>query len=469
MNTKNRNSNSQTRTVTDHFGSINISNDVLWGPQTQRSLTHFAIGHDRMPFSIIHSYLLLKQATTEANRGLGILSGKKAKLILDAIQELLDMGTDVMRHFPLSIWQAGSGAHTHFNINEVIAHLANNVSPNTINADTDVNASQSTNDTFPTVMHISASEQCVYRLMPAISKLRSSFSKLETKYALTIKIGRTHLQDSLPMTYGQMFSAYQTLLSDTMNMLHHSLDGLFELAIGGTVVGTGFGSPNDFDQIVTQHLSELLKLPFSPSLNKFAAISAHSGLLNLMGCLVNLACNLNKIANDLRFLGSGPRAGIGELLLPENELGSMKIPGKINPTQCEALSMVCMQVLGQYQSVAFACASGHLELNTYKPVIIYNVLHSIELLSDAMLSFEQYCIRGIMVHEINTDNNLKMSLVLANALLKEMTYDKILEIITLATADNSSIKAACMKLEYLSAKRLDELLDPANMIGSYDI
>jgi len=458
--------NMSTRTVTDTLGSIDISHDALWDIHTQRALKYFNIGHDIMPECIIRNYLLLKKAATQTNRELGVLSSKKAKLILDAIKKCLAMGPELMDHFPLHVWQTGSGAHTHMNINEVIAGIINKEHPGVIDTFLDINASQSTNDTFSTVMHITTAQQCIHVLMPEISRLRTSFAKLETRYALTIKIGRTHLQDALPITYGQVFAGYQQLLTDSMNYLHQSLDNLFELAIGGTSVGTGFGAPHDFDNVVCQHLSDLFKLPFIASKNKCASISAHSAMLHFMGCLVNLACSLNKIARDISLLASGPHCGIGEILLPENELGSSTMPGKVNPSQCEALSMVCHHVIGQYNSVAMGCANGQMELNAYKPLIIFNVLKSLELLSDGIQHFEKYCIRGIMVHEGNTRRHLEASLMLVTALVQDIGYTKASEVAHKALNDNVSIKEATLQLGYITAERLDQLLDPATMIGT---
>lgn len=460
MNKKTRQSKVNTSDYTD------IPTDALWGAQTQHAINHFSIGNDKTPLTIIRSYLVLKKAAALSNQELGVLSGAKTKVMIEAIDALLEMEDDVMKHFPVHIWQSGSGTQTNMNVNEVIANLANQLEEESIHPNDHVNASQSSNDTFPTVLHMATTQMCIHKLMPAVSKLRSSLGKLESRYAMTIKVGRTHMQDALPITYGQMFSAYQTSLSESMNHMHQALDGLFELAIGGTAVGTGFGAPQDFDDNVAQHLSDMWKLPFTPSRNKFSAISSHTALLHFMGCLSNLACTLNKIASDIKLLGSGPRSGIGELLLPENEQGSSMMPGKVNPTQCEALSMVCMQVLGHYQSVAFGCASGHLELNTYKPLIGLNILNSIQLLSDGMLSFEHYCVKGLMVHENQTRLHLERSLMLVTALSKDIGYDKAAEVASLAYTEQLSLKEACLKLEYLSASRLDELLDPSTMIGN---
>lgn len=452
----------------DIFENTTIPKDALWGKQTQLAIDNTLMSQDKTPLPIIRSYLILKKATTQANRELGILSGAKAKVILDAIETLLSMEADVMKHFPISLWQCGSGAQININVNEVIATLATRSGKITIDPHDDVNASQSSNDTFTTTLHMASAEQCIHKLMPAISKIRASFGKLETRYALTLKIGRTHLQDALPMTYGQMFSAYQTSLTQCMSHLHQSLDCLFELAIGGTEIGTGFGAPHDFDDAVAQHLSNLWKLPFLTTRNKFTALSTHTTLLHFMGCLNNLACTLNKIANDILLLGSGPRSGIGELLLPDDKSSTSMIPGKANPTQCEALSMTCMQVLGHYQSVALACANGQLELNAYTPLIGYNILSSIQMLSDAMLNFDLFCVRGLMVHEHHTRTHLERSLMLASVLSKAIGYHKSCEVANLAYTDNSSVKDACLKLKYLDADTLDTLLDPTTMIGNQD-
>lgn len=454
--------------LSDSLGNVEIPDGALWGIHTQRASTQFSVAGEKMPLSVIRAYLVLKKATTCANVECGVLSGEKSEAILEAIDDLLEDESQLAEHFPLGVWQSGSGAQTHMNLNEVIAHVASKAGKGIIHPHDDVGASQSTNDSFVTVMHMASVEACIHQLMPAISKLRSAFGKLETRYALTLKIGRTHLQDALPLTYGQMFSSYQSALGEVMNYLHQGLDQLFELPIGGTEVGTGFGAPERFDQLVVDHLSQWWKLPFVSSRNKFRALSTHVPLLHLMGCLSNLATVLNKIAKDIRLLASGPRSGIGELLLPEHESASAWMPGGTYPSQCESLSMVCVQVLSEYQAVAHACAEGELELNAYKPLIIKNILNSIKRLTDAMHNFNHFAVRGLMVHERNTQHHLESSLIVVSGLLKELGFDKTAEVAHRAYLDQSTIKEACLKLGYLTEDKLDECLDPSRMMGRSD-
>ncbi|MBV9155051.1 MAG: class II fumarate hydratase, partial [Acidobacteriaceae bacterium] len=417
-----------TRTESDSMGSIQVPAEKYWGPQTQRSLIHFDIGEDRMPPELIRAFGVLKKSAALVNRELGKLDEHKAKLISDAADEVIS--GKLNEHFPLRIWQTGSGTQTNMNANEVIANraiqLAGGVmgSKKPIHPNDDVNMSQSSNDTFPTAMHIAAAEQVERKLIPAVKELRDALDRKAKEFAHVVKIGRTHLQDATPLTVGQEMSGWVSLLDRDIERLHVALDNLYDLAIGGTAVGTGINAPPEFADRAAAKIAQLTGLPFRSHPNKFAALSAHDELVAASGALKTLAASLMKIANDVRWLASGPRCGLGELLIPENEPGSSIMPGKVNPTQCEAMTMVAVQVLGNDAAIGFAGSQGNFELNVFKPVIIYNFLHSVRLLADARRSFTEHCATGIEINSAQIDHYVQNSLMLVTALSPVVGYDK---------------------------------------------
>src|SRR3990167_1358438 len=387
------------RVETDSMGKIEVPSDVLWGAQTMRSLIHFPIGHDLMPLELIHAFGYLKKAAALTNSELKILPKEKAKLIIQAAEEIIAGKHD--DQFPLHIWQTGSGTQTNMNVNEVIANRAIQISggklgsKNPVHPNDHVNMSQSSNDTFPTAMHIAAASQLVNKLLPAIKKLRDTLAKKQKEFSKIVKIGRTHLQDAVPLTLEQEFSGYVAQLDACIKRIKSVLPDLYQLAAGGTAVGTGLNAHPEFAKRVAKKIAELTGLPFVTAVNKFANLAAHDALVSASGALKSLAAALMKIANDVRWLGSGPRCGLGELILPENEPGSSIMPGKVNPTQCEAMTMVCVQVMGHDAVIGFADSQGNFELNVFKPVIIYNFMNSVRLLTDAATMFNKYCISGL--------------------------------------------------------------------------
>ncbi|HEX4210022.1 MAG TPA: class II fumarate hydratase, partial [Candidatus Binataceae bacterium] len=418
--------NPKTRTETDSMGPIEVPADHYWGAQTARSLIHFAIGHDMMPRSIIRAVGILKKAAAEANHELGRMPADKAQLIVRAADEVIAGTLDA--EFPLRIWQTGSGTQTNMNANEVISNRAIELaggqmgSKNPIHPNDHVNMSQSSNDTFPTAMHIAAAEELHHRLLPALQTLRESLVRKQAELNNIVKIGRTHLMDAVPLTLGQEFSGYTAQLDHDIARLKMVLPDIMELAIGGTAVGTGLNTHPNFDRKCAAHIAEITHLPFKAAANKFAALAAHDALVMASGALKTLACSLTKIANDIRWMGSGPRCGIGELSLPENEPGSSIMPGKVNPTQSEAMTMVCVQVLGNDAAIGFAGAQGNFELNVYKPVIIHNLLHSITLLSDACVLFAEHCVDGIRPNLSQINRYVEQSLMLVTALNPHIGY-----------------------------------------------
>ncbi|MFM8295906.1 MAG: class II fumarate hydratase, partial [Microcystaceae cyanobacterium] len=389
----------KTRVETDSMGPIAVPDDRYWGAQTQRSLKHFAIGDHLMPGELIRDFGILKKAAAIVNRDLGKLSEEKAQWIIQAADEVID--GKLWKHFPLRIWQTGSGTQTNMNVNEVIANRATILAGKPlgdkafIHPNDDVNMSQSSNDTFPTAMNIAAVREMVHTVLPQIQALRDSLARKQAEFHDIIKIGRTHLMDAVPLTLGQEFSGYVAQLDADLERLENCLPHLYRLALGGTAVGTGLNSHPEFAERVAQAIAELTGLPFISAPNKFAALASHDEIVMTSGALRTLACSLMKIANDLRWLGSGPRCGLGELILPANEPGSSIMPGKVNPTQCEAMTMVCVQVIGNDTAIAFAGSQGNFELNVFKPVMIYNLLNSIRLLADACASFREYLVEGL--------------------------------------------------------------------------
>ncbi len=459
---------SETRTESDSMGDIEVANDRLWGAQTQRSLLHFHIGTDVMPPELIRAFGILKKAAALVNQ-----DGAKTELIVAACDEVIAGKLD--DHFPLRIWQTGSGTQTNMNANEVIANraiqLAGGVPGSVlgkkrpVHPNDDVNRSQSSNDTFPTAMHIAAAEQVERQLIPALIRLRDMLSAHSRAFWKVVKIGRTHLQDATPLTVGQEFSGWVSLLDRDLDRIGQAVSGLYDLAIGGTAVGTGMNAPPDFAVKTAAKIAELTGLPFRSHPNKFAALSAHDELVCASGALKTLACSLMKIANDIRWLASGPRCGLGELMLPENEPGSSIMPGKVNPTQCEALTMIVAQVIGNDAAISFAGSQGNFELNVFKPVIIHNFLRSVRLLSDGMESFTTYCVAGIQLNNAKIAGYVRDSLMLVTALSPVLGYDKAGQIAHEAHVTGSTLRKAALKLGYIGAEEFDRLVVPAQMTG----
>jgi fumarate hydratase class II len=458
-----------TRTEKDTMGSIEVPADRYWGAQTQRSLEHFRIGSERFPREMIRALGLLKKACALVNRELGLLPEDRARAIVQAADEVI--GGDLDAHFPLSIWQTGSGTQTNMNANEVIANRAIELlggqlgSQRPVHPNDDVNRSQSSNDTFPTAMHIAAVEQIDGRLLPAVGGLRDTLWAKARDFGDVVKIGRTHLQDAVPLTLGQEMSGWASQLDRALEQVRTARVGLYELALGGTAVGTGLNAPPGFGDQVAKVIAGLTGRPFVSAPNKFEALAAHDALVFAHGALRTLAGALTKIANDVRWLASGPRCGIGELRIPENEPGSSIMPGKVNPTQCEALTMVCAQVMGNDVAVGLAGASGNFELNVFKPVIIHNVLTSIRLLADASASFDTHCARGIEPDRERIRALVERSLMLVTALAPRLGYDRAAQIAKKAHAEGLTLKEATVALGHLTAEEFDREVRPEGMVG----
>jgi fumarate hydratase, class II len=456
-----------TRTETDSMGPIEVPADRYWGAQTQRSLHHFSIGGDHMPVPVIRGMAILKKAAALTNRDLGELSKDQAGLIVRAADEIL--AGELAGEFPLFVWQTGSGTQTNMNVNEVIANraieLAGGVrgSKEPIHPNDHVNMSQSSNDTFPTAMHIAAAEEVVHRLLPAVRDLRDALDAKAKAFADIVKIGRTHLQDAVPLTLGQEFSGYVAQLDADLDRLEAALPGLYELAIGGTAVGTGLNTHPEFADRVAATIASLTGLPFVSAPNKFAALAAHDALVWASGTVRTLAVSLMKIGNDVRWLASGPRAGLGELILPENEPGSSIMPGKVNPTQSEALTMVCVQVIGNDTTVGIAGSQGNFELNVFKPVMIFNFLHSVALLSDASTNFRRFAIEGLEANTERIAEHVANSLMVVTALNPHIGYDKAAAIAKHAHHHHLSLKEAAVALGHLTAEEFDRLVRPEKM------
>ena len=458
----------QVRRESDSMGTIEVPADRYWGAQTQRSLHHFCIGTDRMPLEVVRAFGILKKAATLANRALDKLPADKTDLIVRAADEVIAGKLD--DHFPLYVWQTGSGTQTNMNANEVIANRAIELAGGTlgskkpIHPNDHVNLSQSSNDTFPTAMSIAAAEEVVRRLLPSVQALRAALAAKGNEFADIVKIGRTHLQDAVPLTLGQEFSGYVAQLDANLQRIETTLPGLYELALGGTAVGTGLNAPPGFAEEAARKIAELTGLPFVSAPNKFAALAAHDGLVMAHGALRTLACSLMKIANDLRWLGSGPRCGLGELSLPENEPGSSIMPGKVNPTQCEALTMVCCQVFGNDAAIAVAGSQGNFELNVFKPVLIHNFLHSTRILADSCTSFRTFCVEGIEANRGAIAEMVNRSLMLVTALTPKIGYDKAAEIAKKAHVEGATLREAALALGALTADEFDALLRPEKMV-----
>lgn len=457
----------RTRQETDSLGEIEVPANRYWGAGTQRSLLHFAIGDDLLPLEVFRALALVKKAAALANRELWRLPEDKAGLIIRAAEEVIAGKLD--DHFPLHVWMTGSGTQANMNVNEVLANraieLAGGVlgSKAPIHPNDHVNLSQSTNDVFPTAMHLAAVNAIHARLIPKVRKLRDALDEKAQSWAEIVKIGRTHLMDAIPLTLGQEFSGYVGLLDDNLERLQAALPGLYRLALGGSAVGTGLNAPRGFGDLAIRRLADLTGLPFVPAPNKFAVMAAHDALVMVSSVLKTLAVSLYKIANDIRLLGSGPRAGLHELELPANEPGSTIMPGKVNPTQCEALTMVAVQVMGYDAAVAFAGAGGYLELNVYKPLIIFNVIQSIKLLADACHNFTDFLVAGLQPDRERIKAYLHRSLMLVTALSPVIGYDKAARIAHLAQDRGLTLKEAALQLGYISAEDFDRLTDPYKM------
>lgn len=455
------------RIESDSMGQLEVPENVLWGAQTKRSLIHFSIGRDLMPLPVIHAFGLLKKAAAKTNAELKLLPQNKASLIMKAADEVIEGKLD--QEFPLHVWQTGSGTQTNMNVNEVIANRAIQMAGGKLGSKTPVhpndhvNMSQSSNDTFPTAMHIAAAMEINKALLPALEKLRDALEKKRKAFDKIVKIGRTHLQDAVPLTLGQEFSGYIAQLEANIKRIKSSLPGLYQLAAGGTAVGTGLNAHPEFGRAIAANIATMTKLPFVTASNKFASLAAHDALVFASGCLKTLATSLMKIANDIRWLGSGPRCGLGELILPENEPGSSIMPGKVNPTQCEAMTMVCVQVMGNDAAIGFAGSQGNFELNVFKPVMIFNFLHSLVLLADACDSFRKYCIDGLEVNKKQIKHYVDNSLMLVTALAPTIGYDMAAKVAHHAHVHEVSLKQACIELGALKSDEYDILMKPEAM------
>ena len=455
------------RMETDSMGAIDVPADRYWGAQTARSLHHFPIGDDTMPEPLIRAIGILKEASAQVNADLGKMTPETSALIVAAAREVSEGKLD--DHFPLSVWQTGSGTQSNMNANEVISNRAIEMAGGVmgskvpVHPNDDVNMSQSSNDTFPTAMHIAAVEEITHRLIPSIRHLRESLQAKVDAYGSITKIGRTHLMDAVPLTLGQEFSGYVAQLDADIRRIESTLDDLYELAAGGPAVGTGLNTHAEFGVRVATAIAELTGLPFVTAPNKFAALAAHDALVMTSGALRTLAGSLIKIADDLRWLGSGPRSGLGELNLPENEPGSSIMPGKVNPTQSEAMIMVCIQVFGNDAAVAMAGSRGNLELNVCKPVIIYNLLHSVQLLTEASGAFTRFCVDGLEPNEDRIRQHLENSLMLVTALNPLIGYDKAAEVAKKAHKEGSTLRESAVALGYLTGEQFDEAVRPESM------
>jgi fumarate hydratase class II len=458
-----------TRTETDTFGPIEVPADRYWGAQTERSLENFKIGSERMPRPLIRAFGLVKRAAALVNKDMGLIDGKLADTIAAAAQEVADGKLD--EHFPLVVWQTGSGTQTNMNANEVIGNRAIEMvggtmgSKKPVHPNDHVNLSQSSNDSFPTAMHIAAAEEIIHWLIPALEHLHAALVKRSKEFADIIKIGRTHTQDATPLTLGQEFSGYAAQVETGIARLKPVLGELYQLAQGGTAVGTGLNAKKGFDVAFAKKVAELTKLPFVTAPNKFEVMAAHDSYVFAQGALTSIATALFKIANDIRLLGSGPRSGLGELSLPENEPGSSIMPGKVNPTQSEALTMVCCQVIGNNTTVAVAGSQGHFELNVYKPVMAYALLQSVRLLADASRSFADNCVVGIKANKERIAHLLEMSLMLVTALTPKIGYDKAALVAKTAHKNGTTLREEAVKLGFVTEKEFDELVRPEKMIG----
>jgi fumarate hydratase, class II len=456
-----------TRIETDSFGPIEVPADRYWGAQTERSRQNFRIGRDRMPVPIIRALGIVKLAAAETNRELGLLDQRRARAIIRAAREVIDGKLD--DHFPLVVWQTGSGTQTNMNLNEVIANRANELlggklgAKEPVHPNDHVNMSQSSNDSFPTAMHIAAAMGIVGDLIPALSELHRALRKKEKAFAHIVKIGRTHTQDATPLTLGQEFSGYAAQVESGIARLRMAATELYPLAQGGTAVGTGLNSKPKFARLFAKHVAKITKLPFTSARNKFEALASHDAYVFVHGAINSVATGLFKIANDIRLLGSGPRSGLGELILPENEPGSSIMPGKVNPTQCEAMTMVCCQVFGNHTTITVAGSQGHFELNVYKPVLAYCMMHSMQLMSDVTRSFTEHCVEGIRADEKRIRDLMERSLMLVTALAPKIGYDNAAKVAKSAHARGTTLKEEAVRLGFVTPAEFDRLVQPDKM------
>jgi fumarate hydratase, class II len=458
-----------TRTETDTFGPIEVAADKYWGAQAQRSLGNFKIGWERQPLAIVRALGIVKRAAAETNMALGRLDRKVGEAIVKAAQEVMEGKLD--DHFPLVVWQTGSGTQSNVNANEVISNRAIEMlsgekgSKKPVHPNDHVNMSQSSNDTYPTAMHIACAEEIVHRLIPALQKLRNALNDKSQAWKDIVKIGRTHTQDATPLTLGQEFSGYTQQVENGIKRIEQTLPSLMELAQGGTAVGTGLNAPKGFAEMIAERIAAITQLPFKTAPNKFEALAAHDAMVFSHGAINTLAGSLFKIANDIRLLGSGPRSGLGELALPENEPGSSIMPGKVNPTQCEALTQVCIQIFGNNASITFAGSQGHFELNVYNPVMAYNFLQSVRLMADATVSFTDNCVVGIEARTDNIKAGLERSLMLVTALAPKIGYDAAAKIAKTAHKNGTTLRQEAVGGGYVTEKEFDEIVDPRKMLA----
>jgi fumarate hydratase, class II len=457
-----------TRTETDTFGPIEVDASKYWGAQAQRSLQNFKIGWEKQPASVVRALGIIKRAAAETNMGLGQLDKAIAAAIINAAQEVIE--GKLNDHFPLAVWQTGSGTQSNMNANEVISNRAIEMlggvmgSKKPVHPNDHVNMSQSSNDTYPTAMHIACAEEIHHRLLPALQHLRNALNDKANQWAKIIKIGRTHTQDATPVTLGQEFSGYTQQVQNGIARIEQTLPMLMQLAQGGTAVGTGLNAPKGFAEKVAEHIASITRLPFTTAPNKFEALAAHDAMVMTHGAINTVAAALFKIANDIRFLGSGPRSGLGELQLPENEPGSSIMPGKVNPTQCEALTQVCVQIFGNNAAITFAGSQGHFELNVFNPVMAYNFLQSVQLMADAATSFTENCVIGIEAREDNIKAALDRSLMLVTALAPKYGYDRAAKIAKTAHKNGTTLREEAVK-DGIDEKDFDAIVRPENMIG----
>jgi fumarate hydratase class II len=459
---------SKSRTETDSFGAISVPSNRYWGAQTQRSIGNFRIGEDRMPAPLLRAFGIVKRAAAETNMKLGSLDSKRGRAIVHAAQEVID-GT-LAPHFPLVVWQTGSGTQSNMNVNEVISNRAIEMlggemgSKDPVHPNDHVNMSQSSNDSFPTAMHIAAAEEITRRLIPALTHLHRALREKEKMFAKIVKIGRTHTQDATPLTLGQEFSGYASQVKSGIARLQAGLNELYPLAQGGTAVGTGLNAKPQFAKMFAERVSRITRLPFVTAPNKFEALASNDAYVSVHGAINSIATGLFKIANDIRLLGSGPRSGLGELILPENEPGSSIMPGKVNPTQAEALTMVCCQIFGNHTAITVAGSQGHFELNVYKPVMAHAMLQSIRLMSDAVHSFTDNCVTGIRANEKRIQELMERSLMLVTALAPRIGYDNAAKIAKTAHAKGTTLREEAVSGGFVSADEFDRLVRPEKMV-----
>jgi fumarate hydratase class II len=458
-----------TRTETDTFGPIEVAADRYWGAQAERSLGNFKIGWEKQPAPVVRALGIVKRAAAETNVVLGRLDAKLGAVIVKAAQEVIEGKLDA--HFPLAVWQTGSGTQSNMNANEVISNRAIEImggemgSKKPVHPNDHVNMSQSSNDTYPTAMHIAAAEEIEHRLIPALQKLRNALNDKAHEWKAIIKIGRTHTQDATPLTLGQEFSGYTQQVENGIHRIQQTMPMLMQLAQGGTAVGTGLNAPKGFAEMVAERIAAITMMEFTSAPNKFEALAAHDAMVMTHGAINTVAVSLFKIANDIRLLGSGPRSGLGELSLPENEPGSSIMPGKVNPTQCEALTQVCVQVFGNNAAITFAGSQGHFELNVYNPVMAYNFLQSVRLMADAAVSFTDNCVTGIEAREDNIKSGLNRSLMLVTALAPKIGYDNAAKIAKTAHKKGTTLREEAVGGGYVTDEEFDLIVDPKNMIG----